>query len=914
MSSYFNTENLVVWLPFDESTTEDKCGNTWTAYGTPTISETDAINGKALQLDGSSYIECADVAPIEFFNSDFTIHFRMTYRDNKTSEGGFFTCENNLAWQCYSSKARFNANCIINGSNKWLEIDSANLSEFKNTNHHFAIVRQDNTVYFFFDGTLKKTYTVGTFTGSGSFLRIGARGTNRTAMTMDEFMIHSEALWTANFTPPTAADYQELEEAMEPPLLKVDVERRISNVVEVIADVERILRTKWRYVNLGDADDLISESTILTNLPETKSKTGTAFCQTTRTKCFDLPATDEIWIKFDVYFDGTNRWRAYNDGANGLTGITAQQSSASNSALSFFSNDTNVQQQTNITRTNQLQTVLLHMISGSSAGVIETWVDGIKIYTYTGDVNHGEDFADIYLQSDGSGTFFSNVIISNTEIGLNDGYHKISFDVERKLSNEIEVTADVERNLIHSIIVPSIGEHFNHYVSSVKIYRDKPQRIILPKKSMVHVRGNSLGTVKIFSDTDNAGKVTGIIYAELNECEVVFLQPTNSPQQVIKAFMHSLDETTLTENAALDEAISYCTGGVIADKNTLVENFMRDLNNSSSYANFLLNYCDINLDNADTGAITGLDASGEYEKTAESIVPEPIPVEDWVVPKPGSSVTIRGLTVQFPNFGSNGYSLNNNEKHILAGLNSVWIEQSLILIKQSYGLDFNEQNATVKTISIKFEDNSDISIAAYVSVTSSYGKAISLTLVINTQNLWNGGVKSPYLDRTIAHELTHAVMAANIDNFSSLPRYIKEGFAELTHGIDDKRYYRIIELVKSRRSDLESVFTNDSDSSDLDVYAAGYMLLRYLAKQGSPYCPIPDSLEVTDLSISYGDTGQEISLDVLRTLIKTAAINFDVEILDTRPTEFIVDVSRAIVAKLKLFPLDNSAFFGGGDE
>ncbi|MBR0103131.1 MAG: hypothetical protein IJQ01_06495, partial [Selenomonadaceae bacterium] len=318
-----NAENLVVWLPFDESTTEDLCSNEWTAYGAPTIDETDAITGNALQLDGSSYIQCDTVAPIELFNSDFTIHFWMTYKDSKTNEGGFFTTSSNIGWQCYGSKARFNANCTINGSSRWLEIDSATLSEFKNTRHHFAIVRKDDMLYFFFDGTLRKTYAVGTFTGSGSTLQIGARGSYRTAMTMDEFMIHSQALWTQNFTPPTDLDYMQTRWALGLPVpFYFDVERKLSNAVEATFDVER--KFKWRYLNAGTADTLIIAGTTLTNLPITQSKTGTAFYQTTRAKSFDLPATDEVWLKFDVYFDGSNRWRAYNGGSNGTTGITAQ--------------------------------------------------------------------------------------------------------------------------------------------------------------------------------------------------------------------------------------------------------------------------------------------------------------------------------------------------------------------------------------------------------------------------------------------------------------------------------------------------------------------------------------------------------------------------------------------------------------
>lgn len=167
--------------------------------------------------------------------------------------------------------------------------------------------------------------------------------------------------------------------------------------------------THWKYVNSGTADLLSSSGTTLTDLPASQSKTGSAFYQTTRAKCFDIPATKEIWLKFDVYFNGANRWRAYNEGSAGFCGVTAQTTGY----IYIFSNENELKGIANTAVKNQLQSVLLHMSSDNSAGIIEAWVDGKKIYSYTGNVNNGDDFADIYLQSDGAGTYFSNVLISN---------------------------------------------------------------------------------------------------------------------------------------------------------------------------------------------------------------------------------------------------------------------------------------------------------------------------------------------------------------------------------------------------------------------------------------------------------------------------------------------------------------------
>ena len=70
------------------------------------------------------------------------------------------------------------------------------------------------------------------------------------------------------------------------------------------------------------------------------------------------------------------------------------------------------------------------MFSNSENGVIEVWLDGEKIYIYTGNVNNGTDFNDFYLQSTDEETSFSNVIISNYPIGLNENIVSIDFDVQ----------------------------------------------------------------------------------------------------------------------------------------------------------------------------------------------------------------------------------------------------------------------------------------------------------------------------------------------------------------------------------------------------------------------------------------------------------------------------------------------------
>ena len=565
------------------------------------------------------------------------------------------------------------------------------------------------------------------------------------------------------------------------------------------------------------------------------------------------------------------------------------------------------------------------MTAGSSDGIIEAWLDGTKIYTFTGDVNHGEDFADIYLQSEGAGTFFSNVLISDTEISLDAGFYSASFDVERSIRKQFELTLDVERNFIAPIIVPFIGNHFNHFVESLTLFPAKAQKIILPKESKVYVRAGDEGTLRIFSDSDNDGVVSSEVFAALDECNSVFVELNSfaTPQRVIKNFMYSLRNSDKTDINAFNEAITFCTDGAATSKSALADFFLADLDASDSYSDFLRDYCDIILDNDDTGAITGSDAGGGSVKTAESIVPENIPVELWQTPTAGSSVTIDGLTIHFPSEGVSG-ELNDKEKFILAGLNSVWIHQALLLIDKSFGLNF--YSADIRDITVSFSNETNNTVAS-VSVSLLNNIPDALTLIINMGNCKSIDLTSAdglipnhdiYLDRILAHEFTHAVMAANIRSYSKLPTYIREGAAELVHGTDDLRRTGILSLdTDFTRSQLREIFVNDGYF--YAAYRTGYVFLRYLAKFGQRKI-FRNSVTITHLLISDGasdsdynaltdNTRQIFSADIFTELIRSATLTFDVEILDVISVNFLLDIKRALFAHLILFPRSSEDFF-----
>ena len=304
-------------------------------------------------------------------------------------------------------------------------------------------------------------------------------------------------------------------------------------------------------------------------------------------------------------------------------------------------------------------------------------------------------------------------------------------------------------------------------------------------------------------------------------------------QDSIVSFMAYLDACTSgTPQELLDGAIKFGSSGMFKDEASLINSFVEAMRNSNGD---LLEVCGINLNNDDTGSITGLDAGGEKAKTAESVVPEE--KTSYGGNTKGSSF-IRGLTVNWPDNIS-----DDMQKAIAGALDSQWLTNCMWLVDESFAINFWENGTSVKSMDVNFEDDASSNNLAYVTNYYNDGVTTKLKLTVNMHyynNLdltdKNGAVKDNpnqlYLDRTLAHEMTHAIMAANIKNFNELPKYVKEGMAELIHGIDDYRKGKIQSLANDPDT-LKGVLENSGAPTDDSAYAAGYMVLRYMAKEAA---------------------------------------------------------------------------------
>jgi Ca2+-binding RTX toxin-like protein len=308
---------------------------------------------------------------------------------------------------------------------------------------------------------------------------------------------------------------------------------------------------------------------------------------------------------------------------------------------------------------------------------------------------------------------------------------------------------------------------------------------------------------------------------------------------VFKRLMNTLVKNG-GNDTAINTAIREASNGKFWTYSQLTKSFLDTLNASykanKSLKSFCSAYAGMNFDNKDTGSITGYDAGGKIVKTKSSVVRNLVPVEKFTMPKNNKAV-INGLTVVFPN----AKNLSNKEKYLVKGMNSCWIKASLDLIKQSYGISFETTPATCKTLKVKFKHLGNAGTLAYVRSEWTKGKHY-LTMYVNSDinidttsqdgfspDNWISDMRE---DRTICHELTHAIMQATIKGAGNIPLLLQEGLAEIVHGGDERWNNIKTILSKEHLSKMkENMRLNNASNWEEALYGGSIVLLRYLAKQ-----------------------------------------------------------------------------------
>jgi|GEM_PF-5724068 len=208
-------------------------------------------------------------------------------------------------------------------------------------------------------------------------------------------------------------------------LLGFSTSRVLKGNVINLSDTDREIAYKFRYDNPGYKERLIFPGHNIQPKDQTQSKTGYAFWINNNSNeekyagIFPIPTAREYWFRFDVYSTAgtSNRWRAYNGYyyKTNSTGSRVDGITRNGDNILTFAHDNQVHED-KLTWAG-LHQVCLHMIAGKAnkGSLIEYWYDGVKITAIT-DKDVGPDdgyFKTLYLQSDGSDVFFSNIIVSS---------------------------------------------------------------------------------------------------------------------------------------------------------------------------------------------------------------------------------------------------------------------------------------------------------------------------------------------------------------------------------------------------------------------------------------------------------------------------------------------------------------------
>jgi flagellin len=152
----------------------------------------------------------------------------------------------------------------------------------------------------------------------------------------------------------------------------------------------------------------------------------------------------------------------------------------------------------------------------------------------------------------------------------------------------------------------------------------------------------------------------------------------------------------------------------------------------------------------------------------------------------GKSTQFNGQTL----FSQDTSSIGGDDKvrKVVDGLKTGWLGSAEAMIKKYYGIEGDGADLKLNLGSI---DDGQWNVLASVSgYTESNGKVGTLSLNLDmsdfgTGDTADGGAAFLYNDRTIAHEMVHAVMDRSM-NMVSLPKWFKEGTAELIQGADER--------------------------------------------------------------------------------------------------------------------------------
>jgi flagellin len=174
-------------------------------------------------------------------------------------------------------------------------------------------------------------------------------------------------------------------------------------------------------------------------------------------------------------------------------------------------------------------------------------------------------------------------------------------------------------------------------------------------------------------------------------------------------------------------------------------------------------------------------------------------------------------------FSQDRTSIGGDERKrvVLDGLKTGWLSSAEDMIKQYYGL--SADGARIR-VNLDGGDGGAGVLASVSGTVSGDGKFGNLHLNLDMSDFGtaatpDGGGAPFYSDRIVAHEMAHAIMGRAM-NYFGLPKWFREGTAELIHGADERVRGA---LAGNSAQDIVDVIAGGDFS-----YEGGYVASRYM--------------------------------------------------------------------------------------
>lgn len=219
---------------------------------------------------------------------------------------------------------------------------------------------------------------------------------------------------------------------------------------------------------------------------------------------------------------------------------------------------------------------------------------------------------------------------------------------------------------------------------------------------------------------------------------------------------------------------------------------------------------------------------------------------------------------------------------VVTNLKGSWLKQSVDRIQTFYGITPDSTNLQINVV-----QGTPGGVLAYVSSMVNglpgVGTNVSLNIELADYDAPTNTIGGLSADRTIAHEMTHAVMARTMNwsesvngtETSGISTWFKEGTAEFIHGADE-RVIGDLSVLGGNTAGNRQTIVNDLGGagtawvSDSEHYSAAYTAIRYMHDKIKAAGGTGIKDVIAYLSNSVADPGHARTLDQAISAIQAA--------------------------------------------